>query len=111
MTEGDPKSEADNQPRPPDTEAGAYHEVQAQVEAHFEGSWEGFLKAVQNPAEILHFVMWGHCGGDKEKFEGWATDKDLPPDWVPRFYGMLTPDGQLPDDADAPEPAPESEQN
>jgi hypothetical protein len=97
--------------RPPSTSAAAYHEVQAQVDQHFGGKWEEFLKAVQNPAEILHFVMWQHCGGDKAKFESWATDKALPPDWVPRFYGLLTSDGQLPPPSDAPDPAPEAEQN
>lgn len=97
--------------RPPPTTAGKFHEIQREVDTHFGGEWERFLKALSNPAEILHFVLWQHCGGAKEKFEAWAESNKLPPDWVPRFYGMLTPEGELPVSADAPEPAPESEQS
>lgn len=101
----------DTPERPPTASAGAYHEIQSEVDAHFGGDWERFLKALSNPAEILHFVLWQHCQGGKEKFEAWATSKKLPPDWVPRFYGLLTPEGHLPARDETPEPAPESEQS
>lgn len=78
-----------------DTEVESYDAMQAEVDKHFEGSWERFLKAVQNPSEILHFVLTRHCATDPSKFEAWATEKQLPPGWVPRFYMTLTPDGKL----------------
>lgn len=78
-----------------DTEVESYDAMQAEVDKHFEGSWERFLKAVENASEILHFVLTRHCGTDAAKFEAWATEKQLPPGWVPRFYMTLTPDGKL----------------
>lgn len=95
-----------------DSEAGSYVELQGEVDKHFDGSWEAFLKAVGNPAEILYFVLWRHCDGKAHKIEAWAKDKDLPPDWLPRFYGMLTHDGRFrPDAVTRPtrEPAPEAD--
>jgi hypothetical protein len=84
-------------PRPDDSEAGSYLELQQEVEKHFGGSWEAFLKAVRNPAEILYFVLWRLCEGKATKLEAWAKEKKLPADWLPRFYGMLAPDGQFRD--------------
>lgn len=93
-----------------DTEAGSYVDLQREVDQHFDGSWEKFLKAVANPAEILYFVLWRQCGGQASKIEAWAKDKQLPPDWLPRFYGMLTQDGQFrPDAVTRPEPPPAAE--
>lgn len=86
---------------PEDTDVGSYAEVQAEVDKHFGGDWAQFLKAVQNPAEVLHFVLVHECGKEPERFEAWAKDKGLPPDWVPRFYGTLTPEGDLPGAGDA----------
>lgn len=80
---------------PDDVDVGTYADVEAEVDKHFGGSWEDFLKAVQNPAEILHFVLVHECGKETAKFEAWAADKKLPPGWVPRFYGTLTADGEL----------------
>lgn len=80
---------------PPDSEADSYEALEVEVARHFEGSWEGFLKAVANPSEILHFVLHQHCAVDPAKFEAWAKEKQIPPGWVPRFYMTLTPDGQL----------------
>lgn len=82
-------------PRPDDSEAGSYVELQGEVEKHFDGNWENFLKAVRNPSEILYFVLWRLCEGKATKLEAWAKDKKLPADWLPRFYGMLTPEGQF----------------
>ena len=62
------------------------------------GCWEKFLKAVSNPAEILYFVLWRQCGGKAHKLEAWAKDKGIPADWLPRFYGLLTPKGEFRDD-------------
>ncbi|MBK8241243.1 MAG: hypothetical protein KBB21_10005 [Nannocystaceae bacterium] len=78
-----------------DTEVDTYEGMQAEVDRHFGGSWEQFLKALQNPAEVMHFVLTKHCGTDAAKFEAWAKEKELPAGWVPRFYMTLTPDGQL----------------
>jgi hypothetical protein len=97
-----------------DTEAGSYVDLQREVDQHFDGSWERFLKAVRNPAEILYFVLWRQCGGQAHKIEAWAKDKQIPPDWLPRFYGMLTHDGKFRPDAatrapDLPPTPPEGE--
>jgi hypothetical protein len=92
-SEATPPAEAT--PRPDDSEVGSYLDVQAEVDKHFAGDWEKFLKAVRNPAEILYFVLWRQCDGKAHKLEAWAKDKGLPADWLPRFYGMLKPDGQF----------------
>ncbi|HWB76000.1 MAG TPA: hypothetical protein VG755_13620 [Nannocystaceae bacterium] len=84
--------------RPDDTDVDSYEAICAEVDKHFEGNWERFLKAVQNPKEILHFVLTRHCNTDPTKFEAWAKEKELPPGWVPRFYMTLTADGQLKSD-------------
>lgn len=81
--------------RPDDSEAGSYAELQREVDQHFAGSWENFLKAVRNPAEILYFVLWRACDGKADKLRSWATEQKLPADWVPRFFGMLDPKGQF----------------
>ncbi len=78
-----------------DTDVDSYEAMQAEVDKHFEGSWERFLKAVQNASEVLHFVLTHHCGTDPTRFEAWATEKQLPAGWVPRFFTTLTADGQL----------------
>ena len=80
---------------PDATEAASYADIQGEVNRHFSGSWEGFLKAVTNPAEILFFVYAGHCGKDKDKFQSWASRQGIPDDWMPRFYMTLTDDGEL----------------
>jgi hypothetical protein len=100
---------ADEEPQShEDTEVDSYDAMQAEVDKHFEGSWERFLKAVQNASEVLHFVLTRHCGTDAARFEAWATEKQLPPGWVPRFFMTLTEDGQLKPQAPPPprEPAP-----
>ncbi len=102
-----------DQPQRDDSEAGSYDSLQAEVDQHFGGKWDPFLKAVRNPAEILYFVLWNHCDGKAAKIEAWAKEKELPPDWLPRFYGMLTPKGEFRSDAvtrapDTPAP-PEAE--
>jgi hypothetical protein len=84
-----------------DTEVESYEAMQAEVDKHFEGSWERFLKAVQNASEVLHFVLVHHCGTEPSKFEAWAKEKELPPGWVQRFYMTLTPDGRLKTPTDA----------
>lgn len=93
--------------RPDDSEAGSYVEVQREVDKHFGGSWEAFLKAVRNPAEILYFVLWRQCDGKADKLRSWATEKQLPADWVPRFFGMLDPKGHFREGVvtSAPDPA------
>ncbi|MCH9680545.1 MAG: hypothetical protein K0V04_03855 [Deltaproteobacteria bacterium] len=100
-------------PEREDSEAGSYLDLQREVDRTFGGSWEAFLKAVLNPAEILYFVLWSHCEGKAHKIETWAKDKGLPPDWLPRFYGMLTHKGDFRPDAEtsAPrqQPAPETD--
>jgi hypothetical protein len=89
-----------------DTEAGTYVDLEREVDEHFDGSWERFLKAVRNPSEILYFVLWRHCDGQAPKIEAWAKDKKLPADWIPRFFGMLTHDGNFRPDAVTRAPAP-----
>ena len=84
---------AEATPRPDDSEVGSYLDVQAEVDKHFAGDWEKFLKAVRNPAEILHFVLWRQCDGKADNLRSWAAEKKLPADWVPRFFGMLDPKG------------------
>lgn len=93
-----------------DSEAGSYAELHAEVDRSFGGSWEAFLKAVSNPAEILYFVLWRQCGGKAHKLEAWAKDKKIPDDWLPRFYGMLTPKGEFQRGVEtrAPKPPPEA---
>lgn len=86
-------------PEREDSDAESYAALQAEVDRHFDGKWDGFLKAVRNPAEILYFVLWNHCGGQAAKIEAWAKDKELPADWLPRFYGMLTNKGEFRPDA------------
>jgi hypothetical protein len=93
-------------PQREDSEAGSYVDLQREVDKHFEGSWEKFLKAVRNPAEILYFVLWRQCGGKAHKIEAWAKDKQIPADWLPRFYGLLTQDGQFRPDAVTRAPTP-----
>ena len=98
-----------DQPQRDDSEAGSYDSLQAEVDKHFGGKWDPFLKAVRNPAEILYFVLWSQCEGKAANIEAWAKEKELPPDWLPRFYGMLTPKGEVRADAvtrapEAPEP-------
>jgi len=98
--------------RPEDSDADSYVGLQAEVDEHFAGNWADFLKAVRNPAEILYFVLWRLCDGKAHKLEAWAKEKQLPADWLPRFYGMLTPDGQFRSGVvtrapEAPEPVPE----
>lgn len=95
MSDETPKLPDETPQRPDDSEADSYVDVQREVDTHFGGSWEGFLKAVRNPAEILYFVLWRQCDGKAHKLEAWAKDKGLPADWLPRFYGMLTPEGQF----------------
>jgi|GEM_PF-2243841 len=80
---------------PEETEAGSYADIQGEVNKHFSGNWEKFLLAVNNPAEILHFVFAGHCGKDREKLESWAKRQGIPEDWMPRFYMTLGEDGEL----------------
>jgi hypothetical protein len=81
--------------RPDSTDVDTYSEIETEVDKHFEGSWENFFKAVKNPAEVLHFILADHFGLEREKFEAWAQEKKLPPDWVPRFYGTLNEKGEL----------------
>lgn len=82
-------------PEREDSEAGSYDDLQAEVDRSFNGKWDDFLKAVANPAEVLFFVLWNKCSGKASEIEAWAKDVDLPPDWLPRFYGMLTPKGEF----------------
>lgn len=77
------------------TEVETYDDIEVEVSNRFDGDWVRFLRAVTNPAEILHFVLAEHCDKDRDAFEKWAQSKELPPDWVPRFYGTLTADGEL----------------
>jgi hypothetical protein len=76
-------------------DVNTYAEIQTEVDKHFAGDWEKFLKAVANPAEILHFILKEEFELDKTKFESWAQEKKLPGDWVPRFYSTLTAEGEL----------------
>lgn len=95
------------QPERDDTEAGSYVDLQKEVDRNFKGNWGDFLKAVQNPAEILYFVLWRQCDGKADKIEAWSKEKDLPPDWMPRFFGMLTHEGKFrPDAVTRPKSAP-----
>jgi hypothetical protein len=80
---------------PEETEAGSYADIQGEVNKHFAGNWENFLKAVTNPAEILHFVFEAHCKKDRDKFAAWASRQGIPDDWLPRFYMTLDDDGDL----------------
>ncbi len=80
---------------PESTEASTYADVQSEVNRHFGGSWEGFLKAVSNPADILFFVYGTHFDKDREKFEAWSKRQSIPEDWIPRFFMTLTEDGEL----------------
>ncbi|MCA9709988.1 MAG: hypothetical protein KDK70_29385 [Myxococcales bacterium] len=90
---------SDQDPEREDSEAGTYDDLQREVDKHFDGKWENFLKAVRNPAEILYFVLWNQCDGQAPKIEAWAKDQGLPADWLPRFYGMLTARGEFRPDA------------
>jgi hypothetical protein len=76
-------------------EVATYADIQIEVDKEFAGDWEKFLKAVANPAEILHFILTEEFELDKSKFEAWAVEKKLPGDWVPRFYSTLTAEGEL----------------
>lgn len=94
----EPEAEAPAEPTAPkheDKDVDDYDGIQSEVDKHFGGSWESFLKAVENPAEILHFVLTKHFGLDQKKFEAWANEQKFPPGWISRFYSTLTPDGQL----------------
>ncbi len=80
---------------PEPAEAASYADIQGEVNKHFAGNWENFLKGVNNPAEILHFVYENHCKKDRPKFEAWASRQKVPGDWLPRFYMALDEDGDL----------------
>ncbi len=80
---------------PESTEAASYADVQGEVNKHFAGDWQKFLLAVDNAAEVLHFVFEAHCKMDKAKFEGWAKRQGLPEEWAPRFYMALDENGDL----------------
>lgn len=90
---------SEQSPEREDSEAGTYAELQREVDQHFDGKWDGFLKAVRNPAEVLYFILWNHCDGKAPKIEAWAKKHELPDDWLPRFYGMLTQAGEFRPDA------------
>jgi hypothetical protein len=95
MADDSPEESPDDLPEEgPDVTT--YTEIEAEVQKRFDGNWETFLKAVTNPAEILHFILKEEFELDKDKFEAWAKGKDLPSDWIPRFYSALTEDGELP---------------
>lgn len=87
----------DTPPARDDAQATNYDDIEAEVNKHFEGKWENFFKAVSNPAEIMHFILHSKCGGTAESFEAWAKEKDLPTDWLGRFFSTLTEDGALKD--------------
>ena len=80
---------------PETTDAGSYAELEAEVAAQFDGSWERFFKAVKNPVEIMHFVLKHECSLNAEKFEAWAKEKGLPEDWANRFFSALSKDGDI----------------
>jgi hypothetical protein len=82
-------------PKHEDKDVDDYDGIQSEVDKHFAGSWESFLKAVENPAEILHFVLTKHFALDQKKFEAWANEQKFPPGWIQRFYSTLTPEGDL----------------
>jgi hypothetical protein len=82
-------------PKHEDKDVDDYDGIQSEVDKHFGGSWESFLKAVENPAEILHFVLTKHFALDQKKFETWANEQKFPPGWIQRFYSTLTPEGEL----------------
>jgi hypothetical protein len=92
MTEQTPE---EAQETPDDTSVETFADIEIEVNRHFDGNWKKFLLAVENPAEILHFVLSEHFDRDRAKFESWSKEQELPPDWVPRFYGTLTPEGEL----------------
>ncbi len=87
----------DTPPAHEDAQATNYEDIEAEVNKHFEGKWDGFFKAVSNPAEIMHFILHNKCDGKAETFEAWAKEKDLPTDWLGRFFSTLTQDGELKD--------------
>lgn len=87
-----------------DTDVGTYEEIEREVHKHFGGSWETFFKALRNPADVLHFVLTHKFAKDKVAFEAWAKEKALPPNWVPRFYGLLDANGDFVP-REEPEPA------
>lgn len=94
-----------------DTHAGTYEDIEAEVQRHFGGEWPRFLKALRNPGEVLHFVLTYKFDKDTKAFEAWAAEKQLPPDWVPRFYGMLDPNGDLPPPQEGPDRVEEGPPN
>jgi hypothetical protein len=104
------------QDQPPNTSVNTFADIELEVNKHFKGEWKKFLIAVENPAEIMHFILTEHFGRDTKKFEAWSKEQELPPDWVPRFYGTLTPEGELqpqhrspPDEDEAGEAKPEGD--
>jgi hypothetical protein len=74
---------------PEETEAASYADIQGEVNKHFAGNWKKFLLAVNNPAEILHFVFANYCKRDKGAFEAWGKQQGVPEDWIPRFFMTL----------------------
>ena len=80
---------------PKTVEADSYANLDAEVAAQFQGDWEQFFKAVQNPVEIMQFVLFNKCDGEPQKFEAWAKEKTLPPDWAGRFFSALTSEGEV----------------
>lgn len=74
---------------PPDSSAGSYIDLELEVAKNFEGDWSRFLRALQNPAEVLAFIRNVACNDDEQAFAEWMKEKNLPEAWLSRFHLAL----------------------
>ena len=74
---------------PADASAESYIDLELEVARNFAGDWSHFLRALQNPAEVLAFVRRVACNEDDEAFADWMKEKELPPAWLGRFQIAL----------------------
>ena len=83
------ESESTQYTPPPDATAGDYEEIEREVDLHFKGVWPDFLRAIRNPAQVLHFILNDHFGGDEARFAEWTESKGFPAGWLSRFHLAL----------------------
>ena len=64
--------------KPENTAAASFDDVQMQVDTHFQGSWGTFLDRVQNPLDIMRFVLASGFNSDHHAFQDWASTNGIP---------------------------------
>lgn len=73
------------QPERPAREIDSFEALEQEVQQKHGSDWAAFLRALENPADVLTFVLETKCGGDEASFEQWFKAQSLPEDWLDRF--------------------------